>query len=201
MPSSPSVADILTFLGVIVTSIAVYLGRNVDSSQRKKTSEKLGVEIEASTQEMLITSVQLVREDVLRLRQDNDSLRNVIKSIEDEDRQKGNRIRNLEDEVEKVNHTNDQLTQQAERHRARITELETQSGEQQHDVSKMKLRIVELGKTVSTQQVQIEELEKENETLWEGLNTLTEQVKELGHVPRFVPPARKKGKSNVQNSE
>lgn len=192
MPPSPSLADILTFLGVCVTAVMAYLARNVDTGQRKKTSEKLGVEIEASTQEMLITSVQLVREDVGRLQTANAELRNSLKIIEAQDREKGIRIRTLEDDIEKLSHTNENLSLQGERHRNRIAELETQAGVQHTDTEKMKLKIRELGITVQQQQKQIEELEKENETLWEGLNTLTAQVKELGHEPRFTPPARNK---------
>jgi len=194
MPPSPvvSVADVLTFLGVVVASVFAYFARNVDGQQRKKTSEKLGVEIESSTQDMLITSVKLVREDVARLQADNGELRDSLKQMEVQDREKGVRICTLEDDIEKLTHTNENLVLQGERHRNRISELEAQAGQQELDVGKMKLKVVELSKTVQQQQTQIEELERENQTLWDGLNTLTAQVKELGHEPRFVPPTRQK---------
>lgn len=192
MPNNWTTPEILGLIGVVITAILTYAARGTDASQRKKTSEKLGVDIESSTQEMLITSVQLVREDVTRLQGDNHALRERLHGAEESDRAKGERIHNLENEIERLNIANAELTNNAERFRNRVAELEGQVGEQNTDVNKMKLKIRELGMTVEQQQSQIEELEKENQTLWDGLNTLTAQVKELGYEPRFTPPSRTK---------
>lgn len=208
MPSNWTTPEILGLLGVIITAILTYAARGTDASSRKKTSEKLGVEIESSTQEMLITSVQLVREDVARLQGDNSGLRERLHGVEESDRAKGERIHNLENEIERLNHANADLTSQAERFRNRVAELEINANAQATDTAQLKLKAVTLGRTVAEheqkivdQQKQIEELERENETLWEGLNTLTAQVKELGHEPRFIPPSRTKKAKATNGSQ
>ena len=56
-------------------------------------------------------------------------------------------------------------------------------------------RLAELDKRVTSQAVQItqlqthiETLQTENAKLWQGVTVLSEQILELGHLPRFQPP-------------
>ena len=74
-----------------------------------------------------------------------------------------------------------------------LAEQKEQLAEQRRVGREQAEQIVALTKTCADQEARIDSVERENSELRTGVGILSEQVRELGHPPRYTPPARRKG--------